>query len=294
VTRFAQRFGACEHVRDVVVSGDCERALRVDDVGVEGAEPHTNVLLEVGQLGALGAASFFARSQRVELASGEVQRDRAELGHESVMPARGVGLALQRPKTAPDLAQQVGEAEQIALGRLEPALRLLAPLAELEDPGGFFDDRPAFFRPSVQHGVELTLAHDDVLLAADAGVGQQFLDVEKSTRCAVDHVLGVAGAEQRARDRDLGELDRQQPGAVVDRERHLGAAERRAVGRAGEDDVVHLGAAQCPRALGAEDPGHGVDDIRLARAVRTHDDTHAGLELERGLVGEGFETLQRE
>ena len=45
----------------------------------------------------------------------------------------GVGLALERPQLAPHLAQEVGEAEQVALGRLEPALRLLAALAELQD-----------------------------------------------------------------------------------------------------------------------------------------------------------------
>ena len=63
----------------------------------------------------------------------------------------------------------------------------------------------------VEHRVELALADDHVLLAADAGVGEQLLDVEQPARHAVDRVLGLAGAEQRAGDRHLGELDRQQP-----------------------------------------------------------------------------------
>ena len=74
----------------------------------------------------------------------------------------------------------------------------------------------------VEHRVELALADDHVLLATDAGVGQQVLDVEQAARRAVDLVLGVAGAEQRAGDRDLAELDRQEARGVVDRERHLG------------------------------------------------------------------------
>ena len=57
-------------------------------------------------------------------------------------------------------------------------------------------------------------------------------------------------------------------GGVVDRERHLGPAERGPVGVPGEDDVVHLAAAQRARTLGAEHPGDRVDEVRLARAVR--------------------------
>ena len=223
-----------------------------------------------------------------------MQRDRTELVDDAVVTARGVGLALERPELAPHLAQQVGEPEQVAFGRFEPALRLLAPLAELQDPGGFLDDRPAVFGAGVQHRVELALTDDHVLLATDAGVGEQLLDVEQAARRAVDHVLRLTRAEQRAGDRDLGELDRQQPGGVVDRERHLGPAERGPIGGAGEDDVVHLAAAQRAGALRAEHPRHRVDDVRLAGAVRAHDDAHALLEIERGLVGEGLEALQRQ
>ena len=41
-----------------------------------------------------------------------------------------------------------------------------------------------------------------------------------------------------------------------------------AAGRAGEDHVLHLAAAQRLRALLAEHPGDGVDDVGLAGAVR--------------------------
>ena len=58
------------------------------------------------------------------------------------------------------------------------------------------------------------------------------------------------------------------------------------VGGAGEDDVVHLGAAQRPGALGAEHPHDRIHDVRLARPVGADDDTHPGFELERGLVRE--------
>ena len=145
-----------------------------------------------------------------------------------------------------------------------------------------------------QHGVELALADDDVLLAADPGVREQLLDVEQAARRAVDRVLALAGTEQRPRDRHLGEVDRQPVSRVVDDEGDLGSPERRPFRGAGEDDVVHLRRAHDARPLGAEHPGDGVDDVRLARAVRPHDDRDAGLEFERRRVGERLEALERE
>ena len=79
-----------------------------------------------------------------------------------------------------------------------------------------------------EHRVELALADDHVLLAPDARVRQQLLDVEQAAGRAVDGVLAVARAEQRPRDRDLGQVDRQLPRGVVDGERDLGAPELRA------------------------------------------------------------------
>ena len=206
--------------------------------------------------------------------------------------AGGVGLALQRCELATHLAQEVVEPQQVALGRLEAPLGALAPLAELQDPRGFLHDGATVLRTRVQHRVELALPHDDVLLAPDTGVGEQLLDVEESTGRAVDLVLGVAGPEQGASDRDLGELDGQRAGAVVDAERHLGPAERRAVGSADEDDVVHLPAAQRARSLGAEHPRHRVDQVRLTGAVRADHHRHTRFELEDRLVREGLEASQ--
>ena len=111
---------------------------------------------------------------------------------------------------------------------------------------------------------------------------------------AVDGVLGAAVAEHRARDRDLGVLDRQRTVAVVDRQLHLGAAERRTAGRAGEDDVLHLAAAQRLGALLAHHPGERVDDVGLAGAVGPDDAGDPGLELERRGRRKGLEALQRE
>ena len=72
----------------------------------------------------------------------------------------------------------------------------------------------------------------------------------------------------------------------------LGPAQRRAARRAGEDDVLHLAAAQRLGALLAHHPGEGVDDVGLAGAVGPDDAGDARLELERGRGGEGLEPLE--
>ena len=118
----------------------------------------------------------------------------------SVAVARGgIGLALERAQLAADLAQQVLHAQQARLGGVEPALGLLLAPAVLEHAGRLLDDRAAVLGAGVQHRVDLALADDHVLLAADAGVAEQLLHVEQPAVDAVDRVLAVAGAEQRAR-----------------------------------------------------------------------------------------------
>ena len=86
---------------------------------------------------------------------------------------------------------------QVGLHGVELAERLLLALAVLEDAGGLLDEGPAVLGAGVQDGVELALADDDVHLAADAGVGQQLLDVEQAAGVAVDGVLALAGAEHQ-------------------------------------------------------------------------------------------------
>ena len=91
-------------------------------------------------------------------------------------------LALERADLAAHLAQQVAEALEVLLGGGQAALGPLAPAAVLEDPGRLLDDGPAVLGPGVQDRVELALADDHVLLAADPRVRQELLDVEQPAR----------------------------------------------------------------------------------------------------------------
>ena len=91
-----------------------------------------------------------------------------ELGDEVAVAAGGVGLALERAELAAHLPQEVLEAGEVALGGGQLALGLLLAPPELQDAGGLLDDEAPLLGPGVEHGVDLALADDDVLLAADA------------------------------------------------------------------------------------------------------------------------------
>ena len=63
-----------------------------------------------------------------------------------------------------------------------------------------------------------------MLLATDAGIRQQLLDVEQAAGHLIDGIFRITGPEQGPGDGDLGEVDRQQPRAVVDGGLDLGPA----------------------------------------------------------------------
>ncbi len=258
-----QGLDAGERVGEIAVAGGGEGLLGFEHRHVEVAQSRPHRALTLVELGALITQTLALGLQARDLVTGEVDADRPQLLDQPTVAACRVGLTLQRCELAAHLTQQVVEAQEVALGRLQAAFGTFASLPELQDARRFLDDRTPVLGTRVEHRVELTLPHDHVLLAADAGVGEQLLDVEQPARRAVDLILGVAGSKQRAGDRHLAELDRQQARGVVDAQRHLGAPERGAVGGAREDDVVHLAAAQRARALGPEHPGDGVDEVRL-------------------------------
>ena len=102
-----------------------------------------------------------------------------------------------------------------------------------------------------------------MLLTSNAGVAQQFLDIEESARGAVDGVLRVAITKEGARNGDFSAVDRQTTVGVVEGQRDFGATEGRSIGRTGKDDVFHFSGTQRTCTLGTEHPRDGVHDVGL-------------------------------
>ena len=72
-----------------------------------------------------------------------------------------------------------------------------------------------------------------------------------------------------------------------------GHAEGFAVAGAGEDDVLHAGAAEAFGRLFAEHPTDGIAQVRFATAVGADDGSDAAaIEAQLGAVTEGLEALQ--
>ena len=222
-------------------------------------------------LGVVGALELAAAHDQI--VGGQPQPRVAQVGLDGLRPAGHLGLAAKRLELAAQLGGQVGEPGQVGRHRLELADRLFLAFAVLEHAGGFLDEGAAVLRARLQDLRQPALADDDVHLPADAGVTQQLLDVHQTAAAAVDLVLAGAVAEHPPGDRDLGVLDGQSIVGVVDGQRHLGAPERRPRRGAGEDDVLHLAAAQRLGPLLAHHPGQRIDDVGLPRPVGAD---HAG------------------
>ena len=205
-----------------------------------------------------------------------------------------LGLSPERLELAADLAEQVAQPGQVAVGRVELAERLLLALAVLEDAGGLLDEPTTVLGGRVQDRVELALPDDHVHLPADARVREELLHVEQPAVVSVDRVFRPAVAEHGPADRHLGVLDRERAVGVVDGQQHLGASERGAARRTGEDDVLHLAAAQGLGALLAHHPGQRVDDVGLAGTVGADDAGDARLELQGRRRGERLEPSERQ
>ncbi len=250
------------------------------------------VLAAQRRLGVVGVVELGLPDDHV--VGGQPQPGVAQVGLDGLGATGHLRLAAKGFELAAQLGGQIGQPGQVRRHRLELADRLLLALAVLEHTGRFLDERATVLGPRFQDLVELALTDDDVHLAADAGVAQQFLHVHQTAIAAVDFVFAGAVAEHPTGDRHLGVLDRQRVVGVVDRDGDLGAAQRRARRRAREDDVFHLAAAQRLGALLPHHPGERVDDIGLARAIRADHRGDPGLEPQSRRRGEGLEALQRQ
>ena len=208
--------------------------------------------------------------------------------------ASHLGLRTERLQLATNLAGQVAESREVGLHRVELANRLLFATAVLENSGSFFDESATIFGAGGEHVVESPLTDDDVHLTAEAGIAEQFLNVEQTASLAVDGIFTLSVAKQGARNCDFAVLDRQRAVGVVNREQNFGTTERAARCSTSEDDVVHLSATQGFRALLTHHPGERVDDVRLARAVGADHTRDTGFERERRWLGERLEALEGE
>src|SRR5690606_2038793 len=123
---------------------------------------------------------------------------------------RGVLLGLARlpgqvVELLADLVAQVGQAVEVLAGVADPVLGLLAPLLVLGDAGGLLQVHPQVLGPGVDDLADHALLDDRVAARTQAGAQEQVGDVAAAAAGAVEVVVALAVAADRALDRDLVE-----------------------------------------------------------------------------------------
>ena len=200
-------------------------------------------------------------------------------------------LSFQAAQTRADLVDDVVDTQEVGLGLVQLADRLVSLVLVGGDAGGLFEQGAAFFRPQAECPIHETLADHGVGALAEARGAQHFEDVPQPYAGVVEEVFVLARAVGAAGDGHLLELRRQPAAGIVHGEGHRGHAQARSLFGTVEDHVRRLPAAQSAEALLSQRPTDGVGDVGLAGAVRADDGSNPFVEEESGLGGEGLVAL---
>ena len=202
------------------------------------------------------------------------------------------GLAGEAGELGVEGFEHVGDAGEVGLGRPELELGLVAALVEAGDAGGLLEDAAAGLGPGVDQLGDLALADEGRRLGAGRGVGEEHGDVAGAGLLA-RHLVGRAGVAGDAADDGQVVVVVEAGGgaavAVVDGQGDFGVVAGRARAGAGEDHVVHAVAAHRRRAVLAHHPAQGLEQVRLAAAVRPDDARQPLVDHELGRVDEALE-----
>ena len=179
-----------------------------------------------------------------------------------------VHLALERAQLAGDLAREHLGAREVLVHRDELLLAALLAAAVLGDVGRLLDEGRAA-PPGRLERMESSLPWEMiecVSLPRPESCRMSWTSMRRLGAPLIRY-SDVAGAVHPPRDAHLGKVDGQRAVGVVQHERDLGHAHRRARRGAREDHVLHGLAAQLLGTLLAQDPEYRVGDVGLAGAV---------------------------
>jgi hypothetical protein len=221
----------------------------------------------------------------------------ANVGGQALEPRCLPGLALQVLDLVAEFAHDIVEALQILLGRAQSQLGLVATRMEPGDAGRLLKQRAARLRLRLYQLADTALPHHGGRARAGRLIREEELNVLCARLLAVDAVDRTGLALDATRDLEfvgIVEGGGRAAVAIVEEERDLGGIARGARRGAGEDDVVHAGRAHVLVGTLAHHPAKGLDEVRLAAAIRPDDAGQARLDDEFGRFDEGLETEEPE
>src|SRR5205085_9309111 len=162
------------------------------------------------------------------------------LGLDRLVLLGGARLALEVLELLVHLLAQVGEALEVFAGVLDAGFGFLAALLVLGDAGGLFEVDAQVFRARLDDLGNHALLDDRVAACAQAGAEEQVGDVATAAARAVQVVVGLVVAADRALHRNFGiagKLAADRAFGIVEDEFDGGLAHRLARARTAEDDV---------------------------------------------------------
>lgn len=219
----------------------------------------------------------------------------ADLGGDFAITDRLTRLLFQALDLAGQLADDVLDAGEVGLGRLEAQFGLVAARMQTGDSGGVFQHAAALVGTRLNDFADLTLVDEGRRTRAGGGVSEQNLDVARAHVAAVDAIdrtgfaFDAPGNFQhflivhRGRRRAIG---------IVDGHRHFGVIARGAVAGACEDHSVHVRGTQRLVRRFAHRPAQRFDQVRFAATVGTDDAGQTRLDQKIGRLNEGLESVK--
>ena len=248
---------------------------------------HDELALAHRRIVYLRAAVQIAQAQRQQL-----RGQTPLLLLQRLVTPRARRLALQVANLLFHLIAHILQPLEILAGLGDARLGLLAPLLVARDTGRLLDEGAHVLALGVDDARDHALLDDGVAARAEPGAQEQVGDVLAPAAHAIDEVRRGVITRHLALERDLAVVG---VGAadlavrVVEQQFHGSRADRLARGRAVEHHVRHVVAAQMLGGQFAHHPAYGVDDVRLAAAVRADDTGEITREADLCWIDEGLE-----
>ena len=201
------------------------------------------------------------------------------------------GLLLQRSDLTGDLTEDVVDADKIRLLILELFQGGCFSPLEFHDACRFIEELSAFLRFAAEDLLDLSLSDNGIAFFSDSRVIEKLVDVAEPAAPSVELILAFAGAIKLSHDRHFVRVKIELPVGVIQRDGDHGESDRLPVFRSGENNVLHIAAAQRLGALFSENPADRIADIAFARPVWTDNSGDTIMKFQPCSERKGFEAL---
>ena len=193
----------------------------------------------------------------------------AQLISQGQITPRRFARLFQRLKLGFQLGDDILNAGKVVAHVGKTLLALLLARAVFDNTRRFFKDTAPVLALLREDFVDASLTDNRIAVLADARIAEQLDDILQAAGGFVDIVFAFTRAVNAAGNHDLGIIHRQGVILVVKDEGYLAIAHALALLGAAENDVFHLSAAQCLRALFAQHPAHRIGQVGFAASVRS-------------------------